>query len=60
MLERNMAVKLAPERFQGTPHPPPSDLTDSTKQFDVIIAFEERVFDIIAECKSAILLIVKS
>eukprot|EP01125_Pyxidicula_operculata_P013205 TRINITY_DN4367_c0_g2_i1.p1 TRINITY_DN4367_c0_g2~~TRINITY_DN4367_c0_g2_i1.p1 ORF type:complete len:200 (-),score=23.58 TRINITY_DN4367_c0_g2_i1:366-965(-) len=36
MLQRNMKVKRAPERFQDTP-----------KLFDIIITFEERVFDIV-------------
>eukprot|EP01126_Amoeba_proteus_P044629 TRINITY_DN4968_c0_g1_i8.p1 TRINITY_DN4968_c0_g1~~TRINITY_DN4968_c0_g1_i8.p1 ORF type:complete len:120 (-),score=20.65 TRINITY_DN4968_c0_g1_i8:324-683(-) len=38
MLKRNIKVKLAPGTFQDTP-----------KQFDFIISFEERVFDIITE-----------
>lgn len=52
MLERNMGVKHAPERFQGIQFVGQTQLfTDTTKQFDIIFSFEERVFDIIAECK---------
>lgn len=38
MLERNITLKLAPERWQL-----------NTRQFDVVVAFEERVFDQILE-----------
>jgi len=38
MLQRNSHIKKSPERFQ-----------DTNKEFDIIIAFEERVFDIIVE-----------
>jgi RNA polymerase II subunit A C-terminal domain phosphatase SSU72 len=41
MLKRNLAVKEAPERFQ-----------DTDKEFDIIITFEDRVFDIVAESMS--------
>mmetsp|Transcript_25362 Transcript_25362/g.63620 ORF Transcript_25362/g.63620 Transcript_25362/m.63620 type:complete len:196 (-) Transcript_25362:769-1356(-) len=38
LLERNMGVKTAPERFQ-----------DSRKNFDVIVTFERRVFDAVLD-----------
>ena len=38
MLERNMRVKLAPERFQ-----------DDLAHFDLILTFDQRVFDIVVE-----------
>jgi len=38
MLERNMRVKEAPERWQ-----------DEKRHFDIVIAFEERVFDALVE-----------
>jgi len=38
MLKRNLKIKGAPERFQ-----------DTEKQFDVIITFEDRVFDIVTD-----------
>jgi len=41
MLERNCKVKRFPQRFQ-----------DTTEQFDLLIAFEERVFDIVCEVLS--------
>lgn len=41
MLKRNLQIKNAPERFQ-----------DTDKQFDVIVTFEDRVFDLVTECKN--------
>ncbi|KAK4535351.1 hypothetical protein CDCA_CDCA04G1376 [Cyanidium caldarium] len=41
MLERNMAVKVAPERWQERAEP--------RKHFDVVLAFEERVFEAVLE-----------
>jgi RNA polymerase II subunit A C-terminal domain phosphatase SSU72 len=41
MLKRNLKIKSAPERFQ-----------DTDKQFDVIVTFEDRVFDIVTETLS--------
>lgn len=41
MLERNMAVKPAPERWQ--------DREASRQHFDVVVSFEERVFEAILE-----------
>ena len=40
MLDRNKNVKLAPEKFQL-----------STRQFDVVVTFETRVFDAVVERK---------
>lgn len=42
MLERNSRVKEAPERWQETRNNP-------NLRFDVVITFEERVFDIVIE-----------
>jgi RNA polymerase II subunit A C-terminal domain phosphatase SSU72 len=41
MLERNMAVKPAPERWQ--------DRERSRRHFDVVVTFEERVFEAVLE-----------
>jgi len=37
-MQRNMAVKTAPERWQ-----------ENTEVFDVVVSFEERVFDVVEE-----------
>jgi RNA polymerase II subunit A C-terminal domain phosphatase SSU72 len=41
MLERNMQVKLAPERWQ-----------EAKKHFDIVITFDQRVYDMVVEGKS--------
>ncbi len=41
MLERNMRVKEAPERWQ-----------EESKHFDIIVTFEDRVFDTVVEGNS--------
>lgn len=41
MLERNMAVKPAPERWQ--------DRESTRRHFDIVVSFEERVFEAILE-----------
>eukprot|EP00026_Physarum_polycephalum_P019417 Phypoly_transcript_21418.p1 GENE.Phypoly_transcript_21418~~Phypoly_transcript_21418.p1 ORF type:complete len:136 (+),score=12.21 Phypoly_transcript_21418:189-596(+) len=38
MLERNMQIKRAPERWQET-----------TKHFDIVITFDQRVYDMVVE-----------
>lgn len=38
MLERNMKVKRAPERWQ-----------ESAKHFDIVITFDQRVYDMVVE-----------
>jgi hypothetical protein len=38
MLERNMLIKRAPERWQET-----------TKHFDIVITFDQRVYDMVVE-----------
>lgn len=40
MLKRNVAVKLAPQRWQ-------ENAADGT--FDVVLTFEEKVFDMVVE-----------
>lgn len=42
MLKRNSSVKLAPQRWQDNAH-------DGV--FDVVITFEEKVFDMVVEGK---------
>lgn len=39
MLARNIKVKERPQRFQD----------EKTEQFEIVITFEERVFDIVVE-----------
>lgn len=39
MLERNMKVKRAPERWQE----------ETTKHFDIVITFDQRVYDMLVE-----------
>ena len=38
MLERNMKVKLAPERWQ-----------EATKRFEIVLTFDRRIFDTVVE-----------
>lgn len=49
MLQRNMAVKRAPERWQDN---------HEDGCFDIVVTFEERVFDALLEGEPALLLLV--